>query len=403
MSVMAYAFRYEAAYNYVADAPSRAFDGVVSLPGLKILEDIGLNAFTNGAALFVPISHFSLLTDITLQCTQPPEKIVFLLDNNVPPEEPFLGCIRELKEKGFAFAIENVKDFDRMHPVVELCEYIKLGFRHNMNNLDLFNKISKKYRKHVFIASDVNSLEVHSKLQKTGFYYFEGRFYRLPVPEGDNTISPVKVNRIRLLNTVREPDFDIDDVVKIVSRDPSMSISLLRMVNSPHLGISQKIKGIQQAVALLGQAEVRKWVTTAIAGLLAEDKPSELTRLSLLRAKFAENMAGHFEMGMQANSLFLMGLFSILDAALNMPMAEALTHIQVTEDVYNALAEGQGRFMPVLDFITYYESADWTNCKNIMTINNIDAGDVFNAYIDTVKWYDTIISTIIEEYDEENK
>ncbi|MCL2169111.1 MAG: HDOD domain-containing protein [Defluviitaleaceae bacterium] len=401
MSVMAYTFRHESAHNYVSDAPSRAFDGVVSLPGLGILESVGLNAFTNGAALFVPVSHFALLTDLTLQCTQPPDKIIFLLDNKFPPEEPFLTCMRQHIEKGFTFAIENVTDFETMHPVVELCKFIKLGFRYDMDSLDIFNKVQRKYRKHVFIATDVNTMEVFTKLQRSGFYYFEGRFYKLPVPQGDNAISPLKVNRIQLLNIVREEDFDVDEVVTVVSRDPSMSISLLKLVNSPHLGISQQIKGIQQAVALLGQAEVRKWVTTAISGLLAEDKPSELTRLSLLRAKFAENMAKHFEMAMHSNSLFLMGLFSIIDAALNMPMEEALEMVQVTDDVYSALVKGEGKFMPLLDFIKAYEAADWNSCKNILTLNNIDPGDVFNAYIGTVQWYDTIISTIIDEPEEE--
>ena len=397
MSVMAYVFRHESAHEYVADAPSRLFDGVVVLPGLQILENIGLNAFTNGSALFVPISHFSLLSDVTLQCTQPPGKVIFLLDNNVPPEEPFLGHIRDLIDKGFSFAIENVKDFERMEPVIQLCEYIKLGFRYNMDNLEVFNKISRKYRKHVFIATDVNSVEVFQKLQSSGFYYFEGRFYRLPVSQDRGEISPVKINRVQLLNTVREPDFDIEEVVKIVSRDPSMTISLLRLVNSPHLGIVQKIKGVKQAVALLGQTEVRKWVTTVIAGLLAEDKPSEVTRLSLIRAKFAETLARHFEMGMHASSLFLMGLFSVLDAALNVPMQEALFMVQVSDDVFEALAERKGRFLPILQFIEAYEAANWTECKNIMTQNNVCAGDVFNAYIDTVEWYDIIVSTVIDE------
>jgi len=266
-----------------------------------------------------------------------------------------------------------------------------------MENLALFNKVQAKYKKHVFIATDVNTQETFQALLKSGFYYFEGRFYNLPVPDGENTISPVKINRIHLLNIVREDDFDIDEVVQVVSRDPSMSISLLRLVNSPHLGISTQITGIQQAVALLGQEEVRKWVSTAIAGLLAEDKPGELTRLALLRAKFAENMAKHFEMGMQANSLFLMGLFSILDAALNMPMAEALELIKVSDEVYNVLAKNEGRFVPVLNFIKAYEAADWTTCKNIATVTGIDASDVFAAYINTVEWYDIIVSTVIEE------
>jgi len=397
MAVMAYCFRHESAHSYVSDAPSRMLDGVVSLPGLKILEDVGLNAFTNGEMLFVPVSHFSILSDLTLQCTQPPEKIIFLLDSKMPPEEPFLTEMRKLIDKGFRFAVENVTDFDKMHPVVELCHFIKFGFRFNMDNLALFNKIQSKYKKHVFIATDVNTTETFNALLKSGFYYFEGRFYNLPVPDGENKVSPVKINRIHLLNVVKEDDFDIEEAVKVISRDAALSISLLKLVNSPHLGISTKITGIQQAVALLGQEEVRKWVSTAVAGLLAEDKPGELTRLALLRAKFAENIARHFEMGMQANSLFLTGLFSILDAALNMTMEEALKLIKVTDEVQDVLVKGEGRFAIVLNFIKAYEAGDWTTCKNILTIQNIDASDVFAAYIDTMQWYDVIVSTIVDE------
>jgi EAL and modified HD-GYP domain-containing signal transduction protein len=180
-----------------------------------------------------------------------------------------------------------------------------------------------------------------------------------------------------------------------------MSISLLKLVNSPYLGISQKIKNIQHAVTMLGQQEVRKWVTTVIAGLLTEDKPSELTRLALLRAKFAENIARQFEMAMHGNSLFLAGLFSILDVALEMPMEQALKLIHVSEDIHEALVQGTGKFMPVLNFILLYESADWIGVKNACVAYNIKAESVYNAYIDTVRWYDTIINATVDMNDNE--
>ncbi|MCL2753427.1 MAG: HDOD domain-containing protein [Defluviitaleaceae bacterium] len=393
MSLYSYVLRQEQAHDYVADAPARLFDGVVTLPGLKILEDVGLNAFTAGAPLFVPINVFSLLSDITQQCSQPPDKIVFLLDSQIPPEAVYIDCIQKLKEKGFRFAIENVTDFDRMDSIVQLCSYIVLGFKfNNLRNLDVYKRISPKYKNHIFIASEVNSAETFLRLENQGFDYFEGRFYNVPISKEKTVMSPVKINRMQLLNTVREDDFVIEEVVKIVSRDPSMSISLLRLVNSPYLGISQKIKSIQHAIAMLGQLEVRKWVTTVISGLLSEDKPSELTRLSLLRAKFAENLATSFEMGMQAGDLFMMGLFSILDVALEMPMNKALELIKVTDEIAEVLINKTGRFRPVMELVESYETANWTQVKNIIAIHNIEPQNIFNAYIDTIKWYDSVIS-----------
>ncbi|MCL2621048.1 MAG: HDOD domain-containing protein [Defluviitaleaceae bacterium] len=400
MNVLAYCFRYESAHDYIADSPARAFDGVVNPPGLEILERVGIDAFTNGVPLFVPISKFALLSDMSQKSTQPPEKVVFLFNNSdITPEEPFLSTIQNLKERGYKFALENPKDINYMHPVIQLCDYVMLSFKFNMNNLTTFRQLATQHRHITFVAADINGLEIFSQLDKTNFKYFEGRFYNVPVAKDQSTMSPVKINRIHLLNTVQEPDFAIESVADIVGRDPSMSISLLKLVNSPHLGISQKIKSIQHAVAMLGQKEVRKWVTTVIANLLAEDKPGELTRLSLMRAKFAENMARHFQLAMQSNDLFLLGLFSVLDAALDMPMEEALKIIHVSEEIHTALVERKGRFMKILNFILAYETADWTETKNTMMLHDIAAEDVFNAYMETVEWYDSILNETYEDTD----
>ncbi|MDR2168426.1 MAG: HDOD domain-containing protein [Clostridiales bacterium] len=401
MSLRAYCLRYQQAQDFVADAPVRFLDGIVALPFLKVLDDLGLDALTGGSPLFVPINKFSLLTDISEQCHQPPNKIIFLLDNQVPPEEPFLSCIKNLKSKGFSFAVENVVNFGFMDPILQHCDYVMLSFKAgNMKNLDLYTRMSFKYKDHIFIASGVDRVDTFYELQKHGFRFYEGNFYTLPLPRDRGAMSPVKVNRIQLLNTVHKPDFAIEDVVKIVTRDPSMIISLLRFVNSPYLGISQEIKSVPQAVALLGQVEVRKWVLTTIMSLLAEDKPSELVRLALFRAKFAERLARCFDMAMLSNTLFLVGLFSILDATLDLPMEEALQKVKVSDEVSSTLITREGRLAPVLNFVFAYESADWTGVKNIMILNKIKPEEIFEAYIDTAKWYGSLIDSTKETVDQ---
>ena len=398
MEIMYYCFRYQRADEYLDTQPARMYDSVINLPCLKLLDDVGLNGFTNGHILFVPINKFTLLSDVSLQCSQPPEKIVFLLDDDMQPEEMYLECIRKLRESGFRFAIEQVKDYDMMRPVIELCDFILISFKRNRDGLGEYQHASLQYKKHIYIATNVDSMETFYRIRASAFSCFEGSFYRLPIPaKSNNPISPVKINRIQLINIVRKDDFAIEEVVKIVSRDPSLSISLLKLINSPYLGISQKIKSIQQAVALLGQKEVRKWVTTATTGLLAEDKPQEITRISLLRAKFSENLARHFEMGIHAPGLFLMGLFSILDVVLEMTMQNALKAIPVSDAISEALINQEGDFAAVLNLVLSYEIADWSETKRIMALNNLKVEDVFKAYINAVQWYDTIASAAEEE------
>jgi EAL and modified HD-GYP domain-containing signal transduction protein len=142
---------------------------------------------------------------------------------------------------------------------------------------------------------------------------------------------------------------------------------------------------------MLGQREVRKWVTTAVSGALASDKPDEITKLSLLRAKFSENLAASFEMAIHAQSLFLMGLFSILDVVLEMPMYRALEIVKVTEKIAEALIDGTGEYGAVLKFVLAYESADWNEVSRLAVLNRLDVEKIFDAYINAARWYGEVV------------
>jgi EAL and modified HD-GYP domain-containing signal transduction protein len=122
------------------------------------------------------------------------------------------------------------------------------------------------------------------------------------------------------------------------------------------------------------------------------DKPNEVTRLSLLRAKFAENLAPIFSMAMKSQELFLMGLFSVLDIMLDKPMEEALDMVIVSKDIRKALVKHDGPLSLAYYFILQYENANWQEVSRIMLIREIDMNDVYNAYCDALKWYRRIFS-----------
>ncbi|MCL2350602.1 MAG: HDOD domain-containing protein [Defluviitaleaceae bacterium] len=393
MSLMAYCLRYHQIQDFLIGAPVRLLDGVIALPFLKVVEDLGIDAITGGAPLFIPINKFSLLADIPSQTTQPAHKMILLLDEQVPPEEPFLSRIKELKEKGFTFAVENITNFGFMDAIIQMCEYVILSFKFdNMKNMDIFMRMSLRYKNQIFIASDVACFGTLEKLKEAGFRFFEGNYYTLPIPKGGAALPLVKINRLQLINAVNQDDFPMEDIAQIVSRDPSMTISLLKMINSPYLGITRKIKSVSQAVAMIGQKEVRKWVVTVLASLLCEDKPSSLARLSLFRAKFAENLAPFFGMSMLSDSLFLTGLFSVLDAILDCDMEEALEMVKVSNEIRTALTEQKGEFYKVLELILAYEAADWSAVKHCIILNDLQPDDILDAYIETAKWYGTILT-----------
>ena len=170
-----------------------------------------------------------------------------------------------------------------------------------------------------------------------------------------------------------------------MARKLKIMVSLLEMVN--RIATKSEVTSIRHAAALLGQRELKKWINTVITKELCADRPNEITRVSLLRAKFLECLAPSFGMGMKASELFLMGLFSVLNIILSMPMEEALNKVNVSKDIREALLSCKGEFADIYGFMTAYENADWQEVSRMQILKNIDSDAVFKAYIEAVCWY----------------
>jgi EAL and modified HD-GYP domain-containing signal transduction protein len=143
---------------------------------------------------------------------------------------------------------------------------------------------------------------------------------------------------------------------------------------------------------MLGQTEIRKWITTAVSRLLGAEKPGEVTRLSLIRARFAEELAIRFGMEKESQSLFLMGLFSVLDAILDKPIDEALDMVQVSEDIREALVNRTGKYSMIFQFMLEYEAANWNVVSRLLILNDLETEDIYSAYVNAMVWYNDIIS-----------
>lgn len=195
----------------------------------------------------------------------------------------------------------------------------------------------------------------------------------------------MKVNYIELLNIVNAPDFELTDAAEIIERDTALVISMLKMVN--RMAVNSEVTSIRHAAAMLGQYELKKWINTAVTNEMYADKPNEVTRLSLMRAKFAENLAPAFDLAMQSGELFLLGLFSVLDIIMDQPMSEALKEVKVSREIGDALTEHKGILAPVYDFIKQYEAANWQEISRVMIIRSIKMERIHDAYVQALKWY----------------
>ncbi len=367
------------------------YDGATYVQGIEAVNSMGIETLSGNKEVFVPVTNVSIFSNIEEQCEVAHVKVALLIDRTFPPVENYVKRLKELKAAGFKIAIRKiaVSEFQVYAPILELVDYVFL------NNKKIAIDKAKIYFEKLYpnvklIAGNIDTMDTFESLKTTGGYqFYEGEFYRIPVTKGSKDISPAKVTQLELLKIVNNPDFEINDAADIIGRDTALTLSLLQMVN--RVVKTAEITTIRHAAAMLGQKELKRWINTAVVNQISSDQPNELTRLTLLRARFAENLAGLFELKMQSEELFLMGLFSVLDIILDKPIDEALEMIQVSKDIKAALINREGKLAPVLEYILAYETADWSEVSRIMVLRNIDTNKVYQAYLDTLSWYRSTI------------
>lgn len=363
-------------------------NGAGRIDGLEVIENVGLDTLTPGTDVFLPIGPINVFSDIESQVDmRTRSRLVLLFDNSITNTEDYRKRLGELKEGGFKLAIYKVpiSEFEPKKEILQLMTYIILDCKKiNLDKAKIY--FSHQYPQLKICVGNVTNQETFDSLKEDeAFPIFEGKFYRLPVTKGETKIEPLKVNYLELMNIVNDDDYELTQAADIIGRDTALVVSLLDMVN--RIAINSKITSIRHAAAILGQKELKKWINTVITKELCADKPNEITRISLLRAKFAESLAPSFELALKSSELFLMGLFSVLDIILDVTMEEALEKVNVSKDIRNAILDRKGVLAEVYEFMIAYENADWQEVCRLLVVKGISVNTVYEAYTETVTWY----------------
>ena len=368
-------------------------------PALEFVREIGTEPFAGDNDFFVEVSKYQLLIGMPLSMQIPPERLVCIIDKETLTDNAAFAKLGILQRRGYRLAVDGFPRAISMDTAVKVFDYVLLSCKDEKFNVEL-----KEIRPFIFktklVITDVPDMESFDKYSGARGVLLSGNFYSQPITKGSVDISPLKINALHLLGQINDETFDLGETATIIERDPALSISLLRFINAMNPDRSRKIDSIRNALAILGQNEVKKWASIAISVGMGEDRPSEITRLSLIRAKFAENLAPAFEMALKSGSLFISGLFSLLDVILQMPLSKAIDEVAASSEIREALIDGKGQLSDVLNLIFAYEHADWHNTSLIMVRNGIDIEDLSSAFLESLHWYRNLLDAIEDETEE---
>lgn len=353
--VVAYELLYRAGkanFNPQEDG-TRATMEVVS----NTLCNIGFGQVSRGKRLFINFNN-ELLND-HLVYLLPKEAVVIEITEDTVADQQTIETCKKLKEEGYTLALDDFCLDTSCAGLLQFADIIKLDFR--VGDPSELRKTERylKGRAVKILAEKIESEAECAEALGIGYDFFQGYFFCKPRIISGHAVSSTKIQSLRLLQEISKPDLDILQVELIIKQDPGLSYKLLKFINSPAFALRFEISSIRQAIALLGQKEMLKWVSLIALRDASHDKPDELIITALTRAKFCESLALATRFKDKGADLYLTGLFSLLDSFLDQPMAEILDSLPLTDEIKDALLGKKGGYRSILELVLCYEKGEW--------------------------------------------
>jgi len=337
---------------------------------------MGFDVLCDGQRAFINCTRELLLKDgITLL---PSEQTVVEILEDVEADDLVMAACERMKVAGYTIALDDFVANDRRESLTALADILKVDFERTTRaeQAALVKRFAPLGRR--MLAEKVETQEQFLAAKDMGYVYFQGYFFRRPEVLKAREIPTNRVNYLRMLAAVSKDELDLKELEQIIKTEASVLYRLLRYLNSPLFGMRNEIHSIRHALAILGERETRRWIRLVTLVSAGQQKSSDLVLSALVRARFCELVAT--KIPRTQSDLFLVGMVSMMDAILEIPMDEILEKIALDKETKCVLSGRGGRLQPVYDLMLAQEAGKWQAAKQSadqLRIHESEAGELW--------------------------
>lgn len=339
--------------------------------------ELGIDRVIGENIAFINLTRSFILNDEPIPASQ--NKVVLEVLEDIEVDDELLQGIRKLKQQGYQIALDDFVYHESLRPLIELASIVKV---------DVLMLDDETLREHVtelrqydikLLAEKVETLTNYELCYELGFDYFQGFFFCRPDIIEDSPIPDNQFVLLQIIQKLQESDVEFKEIDELISKDAGLSYKLLRLLNSAALSLPRKINSIREGLVILGLKAIKTWTTLIVMSEI-DYKPKELLDYSLIRAKMCESLSAAYDCS--AESGFMVGLFSTIDAMLNRPMADIIDPLPMSDATKQALKHHGGDLGALLHDVVRYEQGQWAD------ISEQHASlEVFSEqYIQAVEW-----------------
>lgn len=377
--------------------------------GDKATADVLINGFLNigfenlakGKPCFINFTE--KLLQLRLPTYFNPNEVVVEILETVEPSFSLLEICKELKDLGYRIALDDFVFNDQniyFYALMRYVDIIKVDFR--STTVEARKKIEQLARKAKIklLAEKIETRDEFKQANTFGYEYFQGYFFSEPVVVSTKDVPPYFYSYHQIVRSLSEPEPNVEKISKLIEQDLSLSYKLLKLINSPEYRLTQKIKSIRQAVVLLGFDEINKWMSVlAVRGTTGSNNEfsKEMISISLTRAKTCELVAMQNKNFYPFSEYFIVGLYSLMDALLNMSMERILASLPFHQEICDAILGKENHLGEVLKLIIEIEKGNWQNIKDRCSWLGINEGHVYSNYQEAFNWSREIMQIETDE------
>lgn len=352
------------------------------------LVTLGLDTMLNGRKAFINFTKETIHENLPQMFST--EVLVVEILEDVVPDEMFIEQCKSLKGNGYVLALDDFDTTYQYDSVIELVDIIKVDFM--ANTLEQRKQIVDKYKNYnvKLLAEKVETRDEFEEAIEMGYDYFQGFFFSKPVLVSGNDFKVFNNTYIMLLSELNKDEPNYSKLEDVVMKDFSITMKLLKLVNSAAYYSRNRITSIRHALTILGFKELKKWFSLLMIRDAGSSQPKELIRMSLIRAKMFELLLKRTPLKKKSSEGFLIGMLSLADVILDRKMAEVISDIPLDQEIEDALFREEGILTEFIQVIEMYEQGNWDDIKEIIIKYNIQFVDVSNDYLAAIDWVNVI-------------
>ena len=333
------------------------------------LNSFGLDRLLNGRKGFLNVNR-DFLFDRFAEAV-PADRFILEIDAREKPDPILIERIAMLKSSGYRFAVDDMEMNDtrllEFTPLFELADLVKIDvMATDMATLDQKLGFFQQYGMEV-LAEKVETYEMLEQCRNMGFDYAQGYFFARPDVLETPKVEPVQLGVIELIEKIMS-GCDMKEIENAFANDPKLTLNLLKYINASHFSTRKEISSIRQAVSLLGRDPLLHWLMLVLYAGTSDSKHREiLLHTVMLRAELMGAMAQRYQFDLrQRAKAYLIGMVSLLNALLKVPMARVFEEIRFDQEITRAVLGYEGRMGKLLQMVTIFERAHFPTTQSLL-------------------------------------